>query len=69
MPEILREWADMLKIPYDNNSELADILEASVPTITRWKLEQVRPTLHSLHKYDNLVKHYIQRMEKNASKA
>jgi DNA-directed RNA polymerase specialized sigma24 family protein/transcriptional regulator with XRE-family HTH domain len=56
MPEILAGWARELGVPYDNSLELATLLGASKPTVTRWKNELIRPRLSALLRYEHMVK-------------
>jgi len=56
MPEILAGWAKELGVPYDNSLELATLLGASKPTVTRWKNELIRPRLSALLRYEHMVK-------------
>ena len=56
MPEILAGWAKELGVPYENSLELATLLGASKPTVTRWKNELIRPRLSALLRYEHMVK-------------
>ena len=64
MPAILKRWAKALDVGYEDNGQLAALLGTSVPTITRWKKSQTRPSLQSLVFHEHMVDQVKQKLAK-----
>jgi len=61
MSEILAEWATSLQLDLEDVASLARLLGVSVPTIRRWRANEVRPPLANLVRYDTLVQQHKRR--------
>jgi DNA-directed RNA polymerase specialized sigma24 family protein/transcriptional regulator with XRE-family HTH domain len=67
MADILVEWAEKLDLPYDDNAALAAVTGATVPTVTRWKKENSRPSIQGLLRYEHRVLEEVEKRKKKAS--
>ncbi|QSH81913.1 helix-turn-helix domain-containing protein [Ferrovum myxofaciens] len=55
MSNIVRRWAVMAGVDPDNNQELAALCGVSIPTISRWRNNQIKPELDALVRYEQNV--------------
>ncbi|WP_200874355.1 helix-turn-helix domain-containing protein [Ferrovum myxofaciens] len=55
MSSIVRRWAVMAGVDPDNNQELAALCGVSIPTISRWRNNQIKPELDALVRYEQNV--------------
>jgi len=66
MPEIIAEWANDLKIGYDDDVQLSNFIGASAEAILRWKNSESRPAPLLLKQYREIVRDLKLRLEKCA---
>jgi hypothetical protein len=64
MPEIIAEWANDLKLGYDDDVRLSSFLGASAEAISRWKNSEMRPAPLTLKQYREIVHDLKLRLEK-----
>jgi hypothetical protein len=64
MPEIIAEWANDLKIGYNDDVRLSSFLGASAEAISRWKNSEMRPAPLMLKQYREIVHDLKLRLEK-----
>ncbi|EQD69019.1 hypothetical protein B1A_07063 [mine drainage metagenome] len=55
MSSIVRRWAVMAGVDPDDNQELAALCGVSIPTISRWRNNQIKPELDALVRYEQNV--------------
>ena len=63
MPEIIAEWANDLKIGYDDDVQLSNFVGASTEAISRWKNSETRPEPLMLKQYREIVRDLKDRLE------
>jgi transcriptional regulator with XRE-family HTH domain len=63
MPEIIAEWVSDLKIGYDDDVQLSNLIGASAGAISRWKNSETRPEPSMLKQYREIVRDLKARLE------
>lgn len=59
MSEIVRRWAEMAGVNPESNHEIAALCGVSIPTVSRWRNNQIKPELDALVRYEQNVRDRI----------
>ncbi|WP_297472971.1 helix-turn-helix transcriptional regulator [Ferrovum sp.] len=55
MVQIIHRWSAMAGIDQNSNQEVASLCGVSIPTVSRWRNNQIKPDLYALVRYEQNV--------------